>query len=190
MSDELRSPEVLREAIEQIAAIAKEEGVKVILVGGFAMHLYGSDRLTGDVDFASAELMASVTRSGRQFEPLSFGGYATHAPNGVPVDMIVRDDDYTDLYLEAIRYAVKVDGVPIPVVSPEYLAAMKMASARDKDFIDLGFLLQKEKVNVKQARSIVRKHLGAYAAQEFDGMVEEAEWMRTRKNPRARRGRR
>lgn len=100
----LLSPEALDEATEQIAAIAKKEGARVALVGGLALQHYGSPRLTGDVDVVAEELLDGL-RKGRQ---LSFGGEATKAPNGVPVDVIVRADGYAALYQEALNRAYPV----------------------------------------------------------------------------------
>lgn len=171
------SAERLQEAIAQVAEMANAANQQVILIGGCAMALYGSDRLTHDVDFAANKHLGTLVRQGG----LLFGGEQSFAPNGVPVDYVVRSDDFRTLYVAAIAEAQFIDGVPMPVVRPDYLVAMKMAAGRDKDLSDIAFLLGTPGlVNRKIARDIVRRHMGAYAAQEFDGLVEEAEWKKAR----------
>ena len=165
------APDALSEALAQIAAVAQREGVRVALAGGYAMQLYGSDRLTGDLD-----LLADKKLSLPPVKSLSFGGEQVEADNGVPVDLIRRDDDYASLYDEALDTAVITDGISAPVVRSEYLAAMKLAAGRGKDDLDLAFLVTSGAVDLPTARKIIKKLLGAYAAQEFDSAVSEAQW--------------
>lgn len=171
------SIEKLNDAIARVAELARDAGQRVILIGGAAMALYGSDRLTADVDFAANDtLRGHVGRT----KKLLFGG-EQFSMGGVPVDFVVRSDDFVSLYQDAIAKARTIEGVPMPVVSPEHLVAMKMVAGRDKDLADVNFLLGAPGlVDKKVAREIVREHMGAYAAQEFDGLVEESEWRKAR----------
>lgn len=171
------APEQLIAGVSEIAAIAARARATVLLVGGLAMQHYGSDRLTGDLDFAARKVPKELPVLGT----LSFGGVQTSTPSGVPVDFIVRGDDYAELYRDAILASPVVPELGVRVVLPEYLAAMKMAAGRDKDFLDLKFLLSQEGlVDAAKARVIVRKHLGPYAAREFDSLVDEAAWLKSR----------
>jgi hypothetical protein len=171
------APELLIAGVSEIVAIAARARVTVLLVGGLAMQHYGSDRLTGDLDFAARKVPKVLPMLGT----LSFGGVQTSTACGVPVNFIVRGDDYADLYQEAILASPVVTELGVRVVLPEYLAAMKMAAGRDKDFLDLKFLLSQEGlVDAAKARVIVRKHLGPYAAREFDSLVDEAAWQKSR----------
>lgn len=169
-------PALLGEAVEQIGALARRERIRVVLIGGFALQLYGSDRLTGDVDFAATERIDALPHG----KPLSFGGEQTEAPNGVPVDLVLRDDDYASLYEEAIERAKKMPGIAVPVVCPEHLTAMKMVAGRGRDEADLAFLIVSEIVNPTKARRVIRQHLGPYAAGEFDRLVDEVRWRASR----------
>ena len=169
-------PKQLESAAAEVGALAKQEGVRVALIGGFALQHYGSDRLTGDIDFAAASILNGLPGG----PPLSFGGVQTTSPSGVPVDLVVREDDYRGLYEEALEKAVQVEGLPVLLVLPEYLAAMKMAAARDRDLLDLEFLLRARAVDAAKARHIIYRHLGPYAAQELDRLVDEVEWKRHR----------
>lgn len=166
------APEVLAEAVAQVAELAKRERVSILLIGGFAMQHYGSDRLTGDVDFAATDRLDALPRG----PALSFGGEQTHAPNGVPVDLVLRNDEFASLYEEAIARGVKPRGMPVPIVRPEHLAAMKMVAGRSRDTLDLEFLVASHAVAPTKARKVILKHLGPYAAREFDRFVEEVAW--------------
>jgi hypothetical protein len=166
----------LAKAIDHLADLAERDELDLALAGGYAMQVYGSDRFTQDIDVLSDETLGWPVEG-----PLTFGGDRTYAPNGVPVDVIRRDDEYLDLYDEALDRSVEVEGVPIPVVAPEYLVAMKMQAGRKKDELDLHFLIGEEVADLVKARTIVKKFLGRYAAESLDRIVEEVAWLKTRK---------
>jgi hypothetical protein len=171
------SPQQLLAGVAEVLALARMEGIEVVLVGGLAMQLYGSDRLTGDLDFA-ADATLDALPSLRQ---LTFGGVQTTTPSGVPVDFIVRNDDYRTLYREAMNVSPMASAFGVRVVPPSYLVAMKMAAGRDKDTLDLKFLLSQDGlVDAVATRAIVRRHLGPYAAQEFDRIADEVAWEKQR----------
>ena len=168
------SPDALEKAVRYVMACADGEGISVALVGGFALQLVGSDRLTGDVDMVSSAPISALNEE----EPLSFGGYRAKTSEGIPVDLILRDDEFRDLYEEALLFSIEIEG--LPVVKPEYLVAMKMVASRPKDDMDLEFLLGEDIVDLEKTRDIVRKHLGPYAVRELNALLEEAHWRRGR----------
>ena len=167
------SPEQMDRAIEEIARMTRDAHISAVLVGGCALQFYGSDRLTADIDFASKRSLPGTERLGE----LSFGGYQTMTPSGVPVDWIVRNDDYEELYEEAIEHSIRIEGVPIAVASPEYLAAMKMVARRRKDEADLEALIRSGLLDISNARKIIKRTLGAYAADDFDAYVLTAKML-------------
>jgi hypothetical protein len=166
-------------ALGKIEGFAKKVRQKMAVVGGLAMQVWGSVRLTGDLDVISGSTL------GQKGKPLSFGGVRLRV-QGLPTDIIVRTDDFRSLYEEALKRAVHVQGVPAKVVLPEHLAAMKMVAGRPKDEEDLMFLLSQKGFDYPLAEKIAKKHLGAYAAKELRGLRLEAEWRarRTRKEDR------
>lgn len=167
-------PEAIESAIRHVVKVSA--GGRVALVGGAAMQVYGSPRMTQDIDVVAESVPPKV----KTYGPLTFGGEKLRAPNGVDVDVIVRDDDYADLYQEALENSIRVSGVDAPVVRPEYLAAMKMATGRHgKDDTDLEYLIGSGVVDVGWARVIINRHLGTYAAQEFDSTVEIVMWKKS-----------
>lgn len=163
-------PLTLRKVASVVAVTAKQESVEVALVGGFAMQHYGSSRLTGDIDVIADSSISAFVSEG----PLSFGGERTTIW-GVKTDIIVRRDKYQQLYREALDHAVTTKNLPIRVVLPEYLAAMKLAARRPKDEIDLHYLIGAKTVDINLLRSIVDTHLGSYGLDELDEVLVDVE---------------
>lgn len=174
--------EDLVQASKIVAKLAKEEGVDVALIGGHALQLYGSTRLTGDIDVvASDDIMALPAGPS-----LTFGGVQTESPDGVPVDLILRDDREASLYQEALDLSVKKRGTLMRIVSPEYIAAMKHMAKRGKDYADLEWLIFEYKIDRKKTRSIIEKHFGEEDAEDFDQLIED---LALQQNPIRRRRR-
>jgi hypothetical protein len=168
-------PQRATDAIDEVLAAAREDGVRVALCGGLALQLYGSDRLTADVDMIGDRLPEG------DWAPLSFGGGAAEASNGVPVDVIVREDEFAPLYEAALDAAVEIDG--IPVVSMEHLAVMKLVAHRAKDMQDFHWLVTHPGFDTQRAEALVREHLGPYVVGEFHSEVRTAKWEQQHSQP-------
>lgn len=164
------------ESIETVAALAKDQHVHVALAGGAAMQIYGSDRFTKDVDFLASDELQDLEIK----KALSFGGFQSVTPGGVTIDLIIRDDQYKDLYESALETAEEVEGLPIRVATIEYMVAMKLAAGRGKDMEDLAFLLLDTDIDYPVARTVVVEELGIYAGDELDSFLEECKWQRSR----------
>lgn len=165
-------------ALEEIAEVARSTRTKVALCGGIAMAAYGSDRLTSDID-----VLVSTTSGFPNFpkgKALSFGGRSTRTSEGVVVDLIDRNDKYSDLYTDALDASVRMKGLPIPIVTPEYLATMKLQAGRDKDEQDLRTLINLKILRMIKTKNIIGNNLGEYAVDEFERVVEHAAWEGTR----------
>lgn len=162
-----------KDVMQQAAAKAGEEGIPVALGGGFAMQAYGSTRLTSDVDLMASKL-PSFAEDG---EPITVGGKSV-VIDGVEVDFVVRNDEYADLYQEAVERAKPAAGHNLPVITPEYLVAMKMVAGRPKDDLDLYFLLSSVKMDSKKLTDIVSRFLGRYAVSDLKQQAETAKWMK------------
>lgn len=127
-------------ALEQVAGTADKENAEWALVGGIAMHIYGSNRMTSDVDVISERTLSLIAE-----RPLGFGGERYRSKVGdkdVAVDWIVRNDEAKPFYVNALRDAVKIAGVPI--ITPEWLVILKYLAGRFKDQQDAVFLLKKK----------------------------------------------
>ncbi len=172
--------EDLVQASKSVARLAKDENVDVALIGGHALQLYGSTRLTGDIDIIASDDIMELPGGSL----LTFGGVRTETPEGVPVDLILRDDRERSLYEEALEYAVKKRGTPIRVVTPEHLAVMKLLAGRLKDLTDLEWLVMEYKINRTKTRQIIEEHFGSDDVEEFNQLIEDFKWQR---NPIRRR---
>jgi len=143
------------QAIEIISKIAAENNIDWALVGGLAMNLYGSDRLTKDVDMISTKRLPMPKE--KIVGQLRQGGerYQTETKKKVVVvDWIVRNDEFKDLFLEALDNAVMID--EIPIITPEWLVILKFIAGRFKDQEDAVFLLsRKGLVN----RNLIKQHI-------------------------------
>ncbi len=141
------------EAARKIGEIAEGENVEWALVGGIAMYLYGSPRLTKDVDIIASNFVSLKANA-----PLTFGGNNYLIEVGkykVAVDWIVRSDGYAKYYRAALEEAVVFPN-GMRLISPEWLVILKMFAGRQKDYDDAIFLL-KEKGLVN--RSKVRENI-------------------------------
>ena len=112
---------------------------------------------------------------------LSFGGAAYSTSEGIELDWIVREDEYRALYEEALD-AAKPGPAGYLVVPAEYLAAMKLATLRPRDYEDLMYLLgEPGVVDLEKAKRVVFDRLGGrFALDQFLAAAEEATWRRSR----------
>jgi hypothetical protein len=135
--------ESAKQAIERVGTLAEEHGIDWALAGGVAMSLYGSDRLTKDIDIIASKLLP-VPKSQIAGE-LRQGGERYNTPTDkktVAVDWIIRSDEFKTLFEMALNEAVKIGGVP--VLTPEWLIILKFIAGRFKDQEDAVFLLSRK----------------------------------------------
>ena len=154
-------------AVLQVADVAETYGINWALVGGIAMHFYGSPRLTKDVDvIASAVLPLDAERL------LGFGGARYRIKVGekkVPLDWIVRSDTVDVFYERALAEAYRLP-TGLPIVTPEWLVILKYIAGRFRDQQDAVFLLKqkgltdRKLIRRKITETIGRAGWGAFAA--------------------------
>ncbi len=148
-----------KEAITAVGDCADENGIDWALAGGLAMILYGSDRLTKDVDIIASQLLPSKFRvAGR----LRQGGerYEIETKKRITnVDWIIRNDDFKQMFDEALGESIRISGVP--VLTPEWLVILKFIAGRFKDQEDAVFLLSRPGlVNRTIIKDKIIKHAG------------------------------
>ncbi len=154
--------ESAKEAITAVADLAAENGISWALAGGVAMILYGSDRLTKDVDIVAARLLpekfkvAGALRQGGQ-------RYSVETTKrAISVDWIIRNDGFRAMFQEALSEAVSIG--EIPVLTPEWLVILKFIAGRFKDQEDAVFLLsRKNLVDRRIIKEKIIKHVGRNA---------------------------
>jgi hypothetical protein len=131
------------EAAQKVGALADQAEIEWALAGGLAMHLYGSQRLTKDVDIIASQDLSLTPR-----HRLSFGGSSYLLQVGkyeVPIDWIVRSDGYQKYYRAALKGAVKLPN-GLRIVMPEWLVILKLNAGRQRDFDDIVFLLKQQRL--------------------------------------------
>ena len=144
---------MLNEDYKDMLQSLQAEGVKFMLVGGYAMAAHGHPRSTLDIDFwvmASPENAKAIMRALKRFgAPLrnvcesDFKTEGTILQIGVVprrIDIITKIDgvSFVDAWPRAVP--VELDGCHISVISLEDLLANKSASGRLKDLADVATL--------------------------------------------------
>jgi predicted nucleotidyltransferase len=146
--------------VDDLKAVCKrlnDNGVKYILIGGFAMAYHGMPRMTEDIDLLVDPSSDNIERIKKALLFLKDRAVLEIKPYDVEQYSVVRiaDEFVIDLlkeacnlrYEESIRTAEKLDmdGVIIPVADIEAMIKTKQG-IRPKDKDDLNFLIQlKEK---------------------------------------------
>lgn len=131
------------DAAQRVGQLATQEEIDWAVAGGLAMYFYGSPRLTKDVD-----IIASKNLSMTPDHKLSFGGSSYTLQVGkyaVQVDWIVRADGYQKYYRAALNDAINLPN-SLRIVTPEWLAILKINAGRQKDLDDVVFLLKQSKL--------------------------------------------
>ncbi len=137
---DLLDDESAMETIETVAKIAEENNIDWALAGGLAVILYGSDRLTKDVDFIASKKLplkseGSLVQGGERYTVKT-------TKRNVAVDWITRNDEAENFYRRALQDAVLIADTPI--LTPEWLVILKFIAGRFKDQEDGVFLLRKK----------------------------------------------
>lgn len=149
---------------DKLKEIAEKEDVDFAIAGGLAMHLYGFERATADVDFVANRRISLETK-----RHLSFGGERYEVEidgKKIDADWIVRRDKYAEIYKQALKDAAEINGRKI--LSPEWLVVLKYSAGRGKDRLDLLWLLQqKGLVNRKKIAQHLKNLLGELGAIGF-----------------------
>ena len=153
--------QVFNEDYRDMIVCLQKEGVEFMLVGGYAVALYGWPRMTFDIDFwilANPQNAAAVIRELKAFgaplmdlkeEDFHKPGMVFQigtAPQRIDILSAVSGVSYEDAVARAER--MEVDGLSLKVISLDDLIVNKRASGRPKDMVDaLTLEKMKEKKN-------------------------------------------
>ncbi len=149
---DLLDDESAMETIETVGRLADENGIEWALAGGLAVILYGSDRLTKDVDIIASKKLpleseGSLVQGGERYTVKT-------SRKEVAVDWITRSDEAKKFYERALKDAVMIQETPI--LTPEWLVILKYIAGRFKDQEDSVFLLrQKDLVNRQKIKQMI-----------------------------------
>jgi predicted nucleotidyltransferase len=127
-----------------------EESVRFLLVGAYAVAVYGYPRATKDIDLfvlATPENACSLMRALSRFgAPLSGVSEADFSSEGIifqigssprRIDILTRISgvDFERAY--ANKKTISVEGMEVPVISLDDLIANKRATGRTQDLADV-----------------------------------------------------
>jgi predicted nucleotidyltransferase len=138
--------------------------VKYLLVGGWAVGIYGNPRATKDIDFLIAvdnanlkKLQKAMHEFGAPTIDMSIfkdkGNFFRMGRPPIQIDIITDATgiDMKSSYLR--RQVIEVGGLEISVISKQDLIANKKASGRHRDLDDVEILEKSEKGKIKTKRT-------------------------------------
>ncbi len=138
---------------KEFLKLLNSNGVKYLLLGGYAVNYYGYNRTTGDLDVWIAvdpENAAKLSAALQQFAfsadavpPALFlehGKMFRFGRKPVMIEILTNPSgvDFVACYVN--RVTATLDGVEVSLISLEDLKTNKLASARPKDIDDLQHL--------------------------------------------------
>jgi predicted nucleotidyltransferase len=141
-----------------VCGLLNAEGVKYVVVGGFAVALHGVVRATKDIDILIEPTRENAARALKALESLRWGIARELDPSEVVANPItvIGDDPRVDLLTLAwsVRYAdaapkahkVQIDGVEIPFADLDTLIRTKQTD-RFQDKADVENLEQVKRLN-------------------------------------------
>lgn len=139
----------IAETVRRVHETLRSAGIDHAFGGAIALGYVVDPRGTIDVD---VNVFVPASDIARVLEPLGAVGYTAEEVDDVvpiaglrvrrpddvvPVDLFPSLDDSYDAVRQRARSVPFGDGVRIPVLSAEDLAAFKLSFGRDKDWVDL-----------------------------------------------------
>jgi hypothetical protein len=127
----------LQEHYSFLVEFFTREKIDFALIGAFALHAYGYTRATRDVDFitrreAQTALIACMEANHFSTVHRSEGiSNHLHEDGRSRIDILYVDDNTADQVFSSARIMHVLADTPLPVVSPEHLAAMKLFAMKN-----------------------------------------------------------
>ena len=157
----------LSEALAALARALETLDARWYLFGAQAALLYGAARLTADIDVTvrlgdqnTAELIRVLEASGFTLRVRDVDDFVArtrvlpllHRGSGMPVDLVLAGPGLEELFLKRRRRRM-LDGVSVPVASPEDMVVMKVLAGRGKDEDDaVAILAAQRKLKLERVR--------------------------------------
>jgi predicted nucleotidyltransferase len=147
----------------------QDNGVKYIMIGGYAVNMHGYQRYTGDLDIWIEDTGENRTNLQKAFAAYGMGDFPMldtleFVPgwtnftlnNGLVLDVMAGvkglEDFGFDQCLEMATIA-DIDGVIIPFLHINHLIASKKAANRPKDQVDLIYLEKIKEIRENEGES-------------------------------------
>lgn len=141
---------MLNQDFKEFIQSLNDNGVRYLIIGGYAVALHGYPRYTKDMDVWVEPSPDNAARMVQALEQFGFGSLGLQAADFMTPDQIIqlgyppnRIDiittppgvDFKSCY--AARVAVEIDGVEVSFIDLENLKKSKKASGRLQDLADL-----------------------------------------------------
>ena len=148
-----RAEKMLNDDYKEMLQLLKNNEVRFLVVGAYAMGAYGYPRATGDMDIwitASGENSQRVFRALKEFgAPLTQIDETTFvardiifqigvAPRRIDIITSIDGVDFEQAWQR--RVDVEIDGLSVPFISKPDLIKNKESTGRDKDLLDVKYL--------------------------------------------------
>jgi hypothetical protein len=158
----MRSTSPIDDALRDLAGVLDALGLRWFLFGAQAAILYGSTRVTEDIDVTvelgglpTRKLAKALSRSGFALRFAATEAFvdrtrvlpAIHASTDVPVDIVFAGPGLEELVIARIVRHER-EGLSIPVVSPEDLVVLKILAGRPRDLEDARSVVQSRKASL------------------------------------------
>ena len=130
-----------------------EEGAEFLVVGAYALAVYGLPRATGDIDLwinnssdNTSKVWSALEKFGaplgqikrKDLEEPGIVYQIGVAPSRIDIMTSIDDVEFKDAWNR--RFTVAVEGLDIPVLCREHLIKNKKAVGRPQDLVDIDYL--------------------------------------------------
>lgn len=176
-------PETNRTVIEEVISLL--ERFDYMLIGGWAVSFYYEGRRKtspDDIDFklepnAVDELIRLLHQHDfkilrNSYDPASQSQWLVMRKGGQNVDIGYASKPWEH---EAIKHARPFYysrlGVKVKIIPPEYLIVSKLFASREKDLLDVVFLIKSGKVDIEKAKKLVKKFLPSFDLEELETLI-------------------
>lgn len=180
----------IAETLEALRAVFDRLGLRWYLFGAQAAILYGSSRVTQDVDVTVelgrvplAQLIESLAGAGFVSRTSDVEAHALatrvlpieHGPSRTPVDLVLAGPGLEELFLAAAR-KFEVAGVDVTVVAPEDLVTMKLLAGRPQDRADVVAVLraQRDRLEIARIRTTLEELEAALESDDLVASLDDA----------------
>jgi hypothetical protein len=130
-----------------------EEGAEFLVVGAYALAVYGLPRATGDIDLwinnssdNTSKVWSALEKFGAPLGQIKRNDLEEQdvvyqigvVPNRIDIMTSIDDVEFEDAWNR--RFTLTVEGLDIPVLSREHLIKNKKAVGRPQDLVDIDYL--------------------------------------------------
>ena len=147
---------MLNEDYKEMLQILSDNEVKFLIVGAYALAVYGYPRATGAFDIwvepsaeNSRKILSSLTSFGASTSVLTENTFMEKgiifqigvAPRRIDIITHIDGVDFNEAYPS--RNTIVMEGLNLPFISKDNLIKNKKSTGRDKDYVDVKHLEEK-----------------------------------------------